>query len=50
MEFRGEEMTLSGSALIVINELGYEWSQIHGHAYWEYQGKSIHDMRLDLEV
>tara|TARA_Y100001970_G_scaffold184411_1_gene224298 strand:+ start:277 stop:429 length:153 start_codon:yes stop_codon:yes gene_type:complete len=50
VEFRGEEMTLSGSALIVINELGYEWSQIHGHAYWGYQGKSLHDMRLDLEV
>jgi len=50
VEFRGEEMTLSGSALIVINELGYEWSQIHGPAYWEYQGKSLHDMRLELEV
>ncbi len=50
VEFRGEEMTLSGSALVVINELGYDWSQIHGPAYWEYQGKSLHNLRLDLEI
>ena len=50
VEFRDEEMTLSGSALIIINEMGYDWSQIHGPAYWEYENQSLHKLRLDLEI
>jgi len=49
VKFRGEEMTLSGSALIIINEMGYDWSQIHGPAYWEIEGQSLHKLRLSLD-
>ena len=49
VKFRGEEMTLSGSALIIINEMGYDWSQIHGPAYWEIEGQSLHKLRLSID-
>ena len=50
VKFRGEEMTLSGSALKIINEMDYDWSQIHGPAYWEFNGQSLHQLRLEMET
>lgn len=47
--FRDEEMSLSGSASIVIQELGYDWSAIHGASFWCHNGKSLHDLRLEAE-
>jgi len=42
--FRGKETSLSGSALIVTNEMGYDWDQIQGAGYWCYQGKTLRDL------
>jgi hypothetical protein len=42
--FRGKETSLSGSALIVMNEMGYDWDRIAGTAYWCYQGKTLRDL------
>ena len=50
VKFRDEEMTLTASALIVINEMGYTWSKISGPAFWQYNGKGLYDMRLELYV
>ena len=42
--FRGKETSLSGSALIITNEMGYDWGQVQGAGYWCYQGKTLRDL------
>ena len=42
--FRGKETSLSGSALILTNEMGYDWVQVQGAGYWCYQGKTLRDL------
>lgn len=42
--FRGKETSLSGSALIVTNDMGYDWGQVQGAGYWCYQGKTLRDL------
>ena len=42
--FRDKETTLSGSALLVTNEMGYDWGQVQGAGYWCYQGKTLRDL------
>lgn len=50
VRFRGEETSLSASALIVINEMGFDWTKISGPAYWQYNGVSLYDLRLKYDV
>ena len=50
VRFRGEETSLSASALIVINEMGFDWTKISGPAYWKYNGVSLYDLRLKYDV
>jgi len=42
--FRGKETSLSGSALIITNEMGYDWGQVQGSGYWCYNGKTLRDL------
>jgi hypothetical protein len=42
--FRGKKTSLSGSALLIIHEMGYEWRQVQGAAYWCYQEKTLRDL------
>jgi len=42
--FRDKETTLSGSALLITNEMGYDWGQVQGSGYWCYQGKTLRDL------
>ena len=42
--FREKETTLSGSALLVTNEMGYDWGQVQGAGYWCYQGKTLREL------
>src|SRR5210317_458152 len=49
VKFRGETTSLSGSAITILHELGYDWEQAHGPAYWTYQGKSLRDLRHESE-
>jgi hypothetical protein len=30
--------------------MGYTWSKISGPAFWQYNGKGLYDMRLELDV
>tara|TARA_B100000767_G_C19519271_1_gene431735 strand:+ start:88 stop:687 length:600 start_codon:yes stop_codon:yes gene_type:complete len=50
IKFRDKEMSLTASALIIIHELGYDWSKISGPAFWQYNGVSLYDMRLEADV
>lgn len=50
IRFRGEEMSLTASALIIIKEMGFDWTKISGPAYWQYKGKGLYDLRLEYEV
>jgi RNase P/RNase MRP subunit p29 len=43
IEFRGEDTTLSGAALVVLGEMGYRSRTARGGAYWEYEGETIMD-------
>ena len=42
--FRGESTTLSGSALTIVSEMGYNWQQVRGAGYWCYKGTSLLDL------
>ena len=42
--FRGKETSLSGSALLITNEMGYDWGQVQGAGYWCYQGRTLRDL------
>ncbi len=42
--FRDELTTLSGSALIIVTEMGYNWAQARGAAYWCYKGTTLLDL------
>jgi len=42
--FRGKETSLSGSALLITNEMGYDWGQVQGSGYWCYRGKTLRDL------
>jgi len=50
VNFRGEDMSLTASALIIIKELGYNWTQISGPSFWQYKGKGLYDLRLESDV
>ena len=49
VEFRDEFMSLSRSADIILKELGYDWASVQGTAFWCLNGKSLNDMRLEME-
>jgi T5orf172 domain len=47
VEFRGQEESLSSSALIVAHENGYGWTKIAGPQYWKYEGKTLSELRAE---
>ena len=49
VKFRGEVTSLSNAAHEVIQELGYDWSAVSGPAFWCYAGKSLYDMRKEID-
>ena len=48
--FRNQLTSLSGSALTIINEMGYNWSRIHGAGYWCYKGTTLLDLYQRIET
>ena len=42
--FRNESTTLSGSALTIVSEMGYNWQQVRGAGYWCYKGTTLLDL------
>lgn len=49
VKFRGEVMSLSASAAIVIKDMGYDWLAVSGTLWWCYKGKTLHDLRSSRE-
>jgi hypothetical protein len=45
VEFRGQEASLSSSALDIAHEKGLGWSAIAGPDYWKYEGKTLSELR-----
>lgn len=45
VNFRGETLSLSASALIVAREKGFEWAAIQGPLYWKYQDRPLSELR-----
>ncbi|MHB8283763.1 MAG: hypothetical protein ACYDD1_03725 [Caulobacteraceae bacterium] len=44
VRFRDEVMSLSGAALRVLHELGFNWSACAGPEYWTYEGFEVSAM------
>ncbi len=49
VEYQGEAMTLSGSALKAIHSLGYTWKAVAGPDFWQYQGETLANIRSEYE-
>jgi hypothetical protein len=45
--FRGQEESLSNSALTIAKEKGYNWPSVAGPAYWKHEGKTLAELRED---
>ena len=43
--FRGQEDSLSNSALTVAREKGYNWPSVAGTAYWKFEGRTLSELR-----
>ncbi len=50
VEFEGTIQSLSQSAMIIINRLGYKWKQIQGTGYWMYSNETLYERRMRMEV
>jgi len=42
--YNGEPMSLSASALIALQGLGYEWTSVNGWSYWTHEGRKLTEM------
>jgi hypothetical protein len=49
VEFRGQEHSLSSSALDIAHEKGFGWSAVAGPDYWKYEGKTLSELREDKQ-
>lgn len=49
VEFDGEIMSLTASALRALSSMGYEWKQVQGPAYWSYKGETLVERRIRIE-
>jgi hypothetical protein len=49
VRYQEETMSLSQAALRAIHSLGYTWTKISGPEYWEHEGRSLDDIRRELE-
>ena len=50
IEFEGRIQSLSQSAMILINRMGYNWKQIQGTGYWMYSNETLYERRMRMEV
>ena len=44
VKFRDEITSLSNSANIILQEMGYDWGSVHGPGYWTYRGKTLYEL------
>lgn len=50
VEYEGQEMSLSASALAALHKLGYTWGAVSGSDYWMYEGKTLDEIRTAKEA
>lgn len=50
VEFRGQEHSLSSSALEIAHEKGFGWTAIAGPDYWKYEGKTLSELRAESDI
>ncbi len=49
VEYQGEILSLSASAMKVVTELGYDWVTVSGPASWCYEGETLDQRRQRFE-
>lgn len=49
VNYKGQIMSLSASALQALHELGYKSSAVSGSDYWMYEGKTLDEIRIVRE-
>lgn len=49
VKFREEITSLSNSADIILREMGYDWTSVDGPRWWMYRGKTLRDIRSEIE-
>lgn len=47
--FEQNEESVSGSALKILQRQGYEWNNVNGWQYWQYEGETLSERRKRLE-
>lgn len=50
VNFRNEIISLSEAASRVIKELGYDWAAVSGPHHWCIDGKSLYELRIEMDV
>ena len=50
VHFRDEVTSLSQAALTLLHEKGYTWRTCAGPQYWEYEGRTLSDIRNAMEA
>ena len=49
IEYNGEQTSLNKATLAVFSGLGYNWTNVQGTLYWEYEGETLDERRRRLE-
>jgi len=49
VEYENERYSLSRLADKFLKELGYDWKSVQGPAYFEYDGKTLYEIKRELE-
>jgi len=48
IEFRGKVASLSQSALVIVQEMGYTWNKIAGPQFWTHNGKTLYELSKEI--
>ena len=49
VEYEGQEYSISGLADKLLRELGYDWKAVQGPAFFEYNERTLYELKKDLE-
>ena len=49
VEYENNQYSLSGLADKLLRELGYDWKSVQGSNFFEYNGKTLYQIKKDLE-
>lgn len=47
--FQNQPMSLSKAALQALHQMGFTWKAVSGSEYWEFQGRTLDEMRRAIE-